>query len=124
MAYRIKRGMGSVFTSHEEDIAAACNVPISNWFIGECWSRAWDGIMGPPKPVVGVPSTPTGTALTLPPASGEEAAALQQQLADEALRRQQALNAAGVQSGVLDRAASVAVGTGNAVADAVTPAIP
>lgn len=68
-----------------------------------------------PTPI-GVAPAPTGTALTVAPASGEDAAALQQSLADEALRRQVELNATGVHSNPIDQLSTSVVETGSAIA--------
>ncbi len=92
-----------------------CDLPIVSWFSGECWSRAWDGLF-PQRPVVAPVRAPTGDVLTVPPASGEQASATVQALIDQQMIDQQSLNAAGVESSVLDRASSAAVSTGAALA--------
>lgn len=96
-----------------------CDVPVAAWFSGECWSRAWDGLFGPKISSVAPPQTPTGAVLTTPPASGEEAQATVDALLNQQLREQQALNAAGVTSGVFDTAASGVVSAGNVVSEAI-----
>jgi hypothetical protein len=65
---------------------------------------------------VAPPQAPTGDLLTVPPASGAEAQATVDTLLNQQLIDQQALNAAGVQSGALDVAASGVVSAGEAVA--------
>jgi hypothetical protein len=111
MAYRVKsRGVGSILPAEDPTGIAS-----SDW--ANC--RGWSSYLNPgcyftgPKKVVGVPGAPTGTDLILPPASGEDAAALQQAMADEAMRQQQQIAAAQVQTNVLDQAASVVVDTGD-----------
>lgn len=104
MGYRFNRGMGRTVA---QDRICQTEV-LQGFFDPACWSAL-------ELPVIGTAPAPTGDALTLPPASGEDAAALQQSLADEAMRRQQGIDAAQVQTNWLDRFSSGAVDTGNAL---------
>ena len=67
-----------------------------------CWGMIWDSATGGTAPSVAPPPAPTGTALTTPPASEADAAALVQSIANQQARAQQALNAGQVQSSVSD----------------------
>ncbi len=75
------------------------------------WMRLWNLS----DTTVGVPPAPSGSILTVPPASGAEAQATVDALLNQQLEAQQAANAGGVQSSVLDQAASGIVDTGSAV---------
>ena len=103
MAYR-RYGMGRTVV---ED--AACKAAfLGGFFMPSCWSAL------EPSPVA-PPPAPTGEALTLPPASGAQAQALVDQLLNQQLQDQQALNAAGVQSSWVDRLSSTAVSAGESI---------
>jgi hypothetical protein len=64
---------------------------------------------------VGVPPAPTGSVLTVPPASGAEAQATVDALLNQQVVNQQAANAQGVTSSWIDQASSSAVAAGEAV---------
>ena len=90
MAYRRKhRGM-SATDATGVTTSAYCQSWLS--FLDPiCWFANTPSNIAPPP-------APTDTALTLPPASGEDAAALAQSLSDQQLQAQQTLNAGQVQS--------------------------
>lgn len=122
MALRLKRGMGAVnlfgqrctpgdsYSTLTDDIC-----PAPNW-----WLNLW----GIQDTTIAVAPAPTGAALTVPPVSGDSAAALVQSLSDQQVAAQQAANAQGVQSGILDQAASGIVDTTNAAVSGLTSAFP
>jgi hypothetical protein len=89
MAIRLKRGMG-VLSQYEY---AQCNGQFARGiFYPFCWQTVT------PKSTVAPPGAPTGDALTVPPASGEEAQETVDTLLNQQLTDQQALNAGAVQS--------------------------
>jgi hypothetical protein len=81
---------------------------------------AWGYLFGYDNPVVGVAPAPTGSALTLPPASGEEAQALVDAQLAAQLEAQKKANAAGVTSGWIDSAASGVVDTSASIGDSIS----
>lgn len=109
-------GLGSVIVGGP---LTQCDIPVAAWFNGECWARAWDGLFAPaPVQAVAPPRAPSGAVLTVPPVSGADAQATVDALLDQQLIDQQALNASHLESSWIDRAASAAVGAGDAVSDA------
>lgn len=122
MPYGLNRGLGAVnlfgqrctpgdsYSTRTDDVC-----PAPNW-----WLNLW-GIV---DTTVAVAPAPTSDALTVPPASGESAAALVQSLSDQQVAAQQAANAEGVKSGVLDQWSSDIVDTANAATSGVTSALP
>lgn len=119
MPYGLNRGLG--VTTYECEAIQNSMDPMSAHVSLPCM---WAAIFGYSNSEIAVPPAPTGAALTTPPASGEEAAALQQSLADEELRRQQAINAAGVQSSLWDEIAGGTYAAGSGVADTLSSALP
>ena len=97
MALRLKRGMGQM--------------PYYGGYI----FLPSGGVLSPGSSPTPIGVAPAPADLTTPPASGADAAALQQQLADQALANQQAINAAGVQSSVLDQLSIGIVSAGDAL---------
>jgi uncharacterized protein YfaQ (DUF2300 family) len=95
MALRLKYGVGDV-------PANLCDTRWA-WAIPKCWS--WLN----PTTRIAVPVAPEGSALTLPPASGEDAEATVDALVDQQMRDEQALMASRVTSSWLDDVASGAV---------------
>ena len=89
MAIRLKRGMGGLTPAQ----AAAC----SDSFMGGIWNPTCWQTINPPSPVAPVGS-PTGSALTVPPASGTDAQATVDTLVNQQLVDQNALNAGAVTS--------------------------
>ena len=78
-----------------------------------CWGST-------PASSVAPPPAPTGAALTTPPASEADAAALVQSIANQQAVAQKALNAGQVQSSILDTVLGGASSATTAVTDAVT----
>lgn len=76
----------------------------------------WMSLWGLTDTSVAVAPAPTGSALTVPPASGVDAQATVDTLLNQQLVAQQAANAQGVQSSALDLAASGVVAAANAIA--------
>jgi hypothetical protein len=96
MYVRVNRGIGAVnifgqrCTPGDQYTSVAGDVcPAPQW-----WMNLW----GITDTSVAVAPAPTGDALTVPPASGEQASALVQSLSDQQLVAQQAANAQGVTS--------------------------
>ncbi len=91
----------------------------------DCWSNIW-GLSwfapSAPKQVLAPPQAPTGAVLTVPPASAAEAQATVDELLNQQLRDQQALNAAQVRSSVWDETLGGAAIAGDAVTSAVAGA--
>ena len=115
MPYGLNRGLG--VTTYECQAIQNSLDPSSPQVSLPCM---WAAIFGYSNSEIGTPPAPTGSALTVPPASGQSAAALAQSLSDQQVAAQQAVNAAGVQTSVLDQASSGIVDTANAVADSFT----
>jgi hypothetical protein len=89
MAIRFKRGMGGLTPAQY----AACN----DSFLGGIWNPTCWQSLNPPSTVAPV-GAPTGSALTVPPASGADAQATIDTLVNQQMTDQQALNAGAVQS--------------------------
>lgn len=87
MPYRLKRGMGRTAA---QDVVCRSET-FGGFFDPACWSALEVSPIAPP-------GAPTGSALTVPPASGEEAQATVDALLNQQLADQQALNAQGVTS--------------------------
>ncbi len=109
MAYQIiRRGLG-------DTAAEFCSQGRWNWLAdANCWSKPlaqWQTEFA--STYTKVPPAPIN--LTLPPASGADAAAQVQALADAQMRAQQAADAAGVDTNAVDQAASAIVGAGDAL---------
>jgi len=119
MPYGLKRGLG--VTTYECQAIQDSSDPMSAHFSLPCM---WAAIFGYSNSEIGVAPAPTGAALTVPPASGTDAAALAQSLSDQQVAAQQAVNAAGVQTNVLDQAASAIVDTTTSLTDSLTSALP
>src|SRR5271157_289030 len=100
MPYGLQRGLG--VTTYECEAIQNSIDPMSAHVSLPCM---WAAIFGYSNSEIAVPPAPTGAALTVPPASGEDAAALAQSLADQQLKAQQAINASGVQSSLWDEIA-------------------
>ena len=106
MPYGLNRGLG-VLTQYEY---AQCNAQFLRGILNPfCWQTV------APASQLAVPPAPTGDALTVPPESGQSAAELQQSLADEQMRRQQAIDAANVKSTWSDQLSSDIVDTTNSL---------
>lgn len=94
-----------------------------NWLVNpRCWQYSpstWASMIAGN---LAAPPAPTGAALTTPPASGADAAALAQSLANQQLVAQNAIDAAQVQSSGLDVASSAIVDTADAAAAAAKAA--
>ena len=114
MPYGLKRGLG--VTTYECQAIQESSDPMSAHVSLPCM---WAAIFGYSNSEIAVPAAPTGAALTVPPASGVDAAALAQSLSDQQVAAQQAANASGVQSSLLDQTSSGVVDTANAVTSAV-----
>jgi hypothetical protein len=84
----------------------------------------WAAIFGYSNSEIGTPPAPTSSALTTAPASGADASALTQSLSDQQVAAQQAVNAGGVQSSLVDQASSGIVDTASAVTGTLTTALP
>ena len=110
MPYGLKRGLG--VTTYECQAIQDSSDPMSAKVSLPCM---WAAIFGYSNSEIAVPPAPTGAALTVPPASGADAAALAQSLSDQQIAAQQAINAQGVQSSLVDQASSGIVDTANAV---------
>lgn len=92
---------------------AVCQTSFAGGFFSPtCWTALVPSTVAPP-------GSPTGAVLTVPPASGADAQATVDALLNQQLIDQQNLNAAGVQSSMLDQAASGAVAAGSAVTSAI-----
>jgi hypothetical protein len=87
-----------------------------------CWGTIWGSMTGSTAPASSVapPPAPTGAALTTPPASEADAAALVQSIANQQAVAQRALNAGQVQSSISDTVLGGASSATTAVTDAVT----
>jgi hypothetical protein len=108
--YSLRRssGLGAV------DLFGQRCVPVSG--DPSCPAPAWwMNLWGITDTTVGVPPAPTGSVLTVPPASGPEAQATVDALVNQQLEAQKAANAAGVQSSWIDQVSSDAVAAGQAV---------
>jgi hypothetical protein len=98
MALRVKRGM-----------AATCYGQTAS--VLKDPGAVWDYILhGCPTPIA-TPGAPSGSVLTVPPASEAEAQATVDALLNQQIRDQQALNAQGVTSSWADQASSAVVDT-------------
>lgn len=82
-----------------------------------CWGQIWSSMTGSTASSVAPPPAPTGAALTTPPASEADAAALAQSLANQQAVAQQALNAGQVQSSISDTVLGGASSATTAVTD-------
>lgn len=131
MAYRVRAGMGDAGTQIAggavalgtsalaqgvtPELVSYCSGGRWNWFTAAgCWQyppEQWQAMNA--STYTAVPPGPVN--LTLPPASGTDADAEIQAAVDEQMRRQQALDAGGVESSWLDQAASGVVDTANAL---------
>ena len=108
--YSLRRssGLGAV------DLFGQRCVPVSG--DPSCPAPAWwMNLWGITDTTVGVPPAPTGSVLTVPPASGAEAQATVDALLNQQVVNQQAANAQGVTSSWIDQASSSAVAAGEAV---------
>lgn len=117
--YRLRpsTGLGAV------DIFGQRCVPISG--DPSCPAPAWwMNLWGITDTTVGVPPAPTGSVLTVPPASGAEAQATVDALLAKQLEAQKAANAAGVTSSWIDQLSTGTVDAGQAAKDALTGSIP
>jgi hypothetical protein len=112
MALRLKRGIGAATDVTGASTSAYCNSWLS--FMDPACSTTLLNIFSSPSQIA-PPPAPTGSALTLPPASGEDAAALAQSLSDQQMRDQQALAAAQVKSSWWDQVAGSAYQAGVAI---------
>jgi len=101
MPYGLNRGLG--VTTYECEAIQDSSDPMSAKVSLPCM---WAAIFGYSNSEIAVPAAPTGTALTTPPASGADAAALAQSLSDQQVAAQQAINASNVQSTWLDQLSS------------------
>ena len=119
MALRFKRGLG--VTTYECEAIQNGLDPMGAHVSLPCM---WAAIFGYSNSEIGVPPAPTGAALTTPPASGQSAAELAQSLSNQQVAAQQAINAAAVQSSLLDQAASGIVDTTNSLTDSLTSLLP
>jgi hypothetical protein len=81
--------------------AATDCITLGGWFTNsDCWGHSipyWQQMATPGGTGLAPPPAPTGPALTVPPASGADAAALVQSLTNQQLAAQQGSNAAQVQ---------------------------
>src|ERR1019366_8423474 len=119
MPYGLKRGLG--VTTYECQAIQESSDPMSAHVSLPCM---WAAIFGYSNSEIAVPPAPTGAALTVPPASGADAAALAQSLSDQQVAAQQAINAQGVQSSLVDQASSGIVDTASAVTGSLSAALP
>lgn len=104
MAIRYKHGLGRTLAQD-----AVCQTEVfGGFFDPSCWSALVPSTVAP----VGAP---TGSVLTVPPASGVDAQTTVDSLVNQQLTDQQSLNATAVQSSALDQAASGVVAVGSAV---------
>ena len=90
----------------------------------DCWGGIWplSYFVTPKAPVVAPPGVPQGALLTTPPASGEQAQQTVDELVNQQMVDQQALNAGNVQSSSLDLAAGGLYQAGEAVGSAASSA--
>ena len=109
MAYRVKRGMGR---TEAED--AVCKSSFAGGFFSPtCWSMLQPSTVAPP-------GAPTGDALTVAPASGEQAQATVDALLNQQLADQQAANAGTVTSSWWDTLMGNTSAAGSAAVSTVT----
>jgi hypothetical protein len=118
-----RRGLGQA----PGDLALNTCVTLGGWLTNSsCWGHSipyWQQMMTPGQSSVGSapPPAPTGSVLTTPPASGAEAQATVDQLLNEQMAAQQAVNAQQV-SPTVDIYS--AVNSLNAAAGSVLPTLP
>ena len=121
--YRLRRGLGqaiSVQALPGQSGGVVANIPTcsAGWWSyftnAVCWSRAFSDWQA--MALEAAPPAPTGAALTVPPASGESAAALVQSLSDQQMAAQQAADASQVQTNALWQVASGVEDTAGVVA--------
>lgn len=111
MAYRRKCGMG-----------ATCAAQSASIFSGELWDYIFHGC--PVPSAVAAPPAPTGSVLTVPPASEGDAQQTVDALLNQQMRDQQAKNAEGVKSTWWDETLGGAYGAGNTLGDSLMAAFP
>jgi hypothetical protein len=116
MPYGLNRGMG--VTTYECQAIQESVDPMAAHFSIPCM---WAAVFGYSNSEIAVPPAPTGAALTVPPASGEDAAALAQSLSDQQVAAQQALNASGVQSSWWDELTGGAYSAASGAASMTLP---
>jgi hypothetical protein len=112
--YRLQsRGMGAVdlFGQRCTPIAGDSSCPAPGW---------WMSLFGLVDTSVGVAPAPPVDVWTVPPASGVDAQATVDTLLNQQLVNQQTANAAGVQSSVVDQAASGVVAAGSSISSALS----
>ena len=118
MPYGLNHGVGSLTPTEY----AACNgMPYRGIFNAYCWQSV-EQLPANVAPV----GAPTGDALTVPPASGEDAQATVDALVNQQMRDQQALDAAVVKSGPgwIDEAMGEVYSGASSAASGLTSALP
>jgi hypothetical protein len=115
MAIRLRRGMG-VLSQYEY---AQCNaLPFRGIFSTFCWQTV------APASTVAPPGSPTGDLLTLPPASGEQAQQTVDDLLNQQVVDQNAMNAGAVTSSWWDSLTGGAYGAATGAASGFTSYLP
>ena len=115
MPYGLQRGLGGLTPAEY----AACNAEFWNGiFDPTCWQT-----VNPPSAVAPVGS-PTGDALTVPPASGADAQATVDALVNQQVVDQNALNAGAVQSSWWDTLTGNTYSSASGAASGLTAALP
>jgi hypothetical protein len=103
-----RRGLGAAGSWY----CPIAGAPVAYW-------QKWAGCVDPSAPSAIAPvGAPTGSALTVPPASGADAQATVDALVNQQMIDQQSLNAQGVTSSVSD----IILGSGGAAVSAISSA--
>jgi len=100
-----------------------CSGAVSWLLSSSCWSQTrdqWAAQYAAQLSPIAPPGAPTGSVLTVPPASGADAQATVDELLNQQLADQQAKNAAGVTSSWWDTLLGAPAAAGGAVASAFT----
>ena len=113
MALRFKRGLGRTLAEDAECRSGT----FGGFFTPVCWTRLQSSTVAP----VGAP---TGDALTVPPASGEEAQATVDALVNQQFADQQSLNAQSVTYSWWDSVTGGSYGAAAGAVSGVTSAFP